>query len=54
MKVFNFQSLHKKKMNKKPKKAYAQPQVALVPGTNLIVETVSTMSTADVVWQVFF
>ncbi|KAK9500379.1 hypothetical protein O3M35_001657 [Rhynocoris fuscipes] len=41
---------HKKKLRRSAQKKVTPP-VKLVPGSKLIVETVSTMSTADVVWQ---
>uniref|UniRef100_A0A0V0G6I3 Putative ubiquitin-conjugating enzyme e2 o-like isoform x1 n=1 Tax=Triatoma dimidiata TaxID=72491 RepID=A0A0V0G6I3_TRIDM len=43
-------ALHKKKLRRSAQKKVVTP-VKLVPGNKVIVETVSTMSTADVVWQ---
>lgn len=47
------QVLHKKKLRRANQKKALRP-VSLTPGSKVIVETVSTMSVADVVWQVIF
>lgn len=41
--------LKKKKLRRAKKRA---PQVSLEPGSRVVVETLSTSSVADVIWQV--